>query len=247
MNKISSIADSLYTKHYKSKQIRQEKVLQAKYLLTKISFLKFQKSENILDVGCGIGMLGNQIKRKFKVNVFGVDSNRQAISEAKKLGVNAKLADIEGRLPYEKAFFDKIFCVQVIEHIVNPDAMLQEIRRVLKKDGMLIITTPNLAVWFNRIIFLFGQQPFFTEVSTRDKTLGLKFTRKFTDTIEPVGHLRVFTHSALKDILEFHGFEIEKSLAGEVNYFPKPMQIIDRMFSFIPGLGTDLIMVARKK
>ena len=53
----------------------------------------------------------------------------------------------------------------MIEHLYNPDHMLEECRRVLKPGGLLIISTPNLQAWYNRILFLFGVQPIFYEVS----------------------------------------------------------------------------------
>src|SRR3989344_5745663 len=119
--------------------------------------------------------------------------------------IKAKFGDAEKKWDYPDGYFDIVIMSHIIEHVVNPDHLLSEARRVLKRKGLVIINTPNLAAWFNRILLLFGFQPFFTEVSSLDKTLGLKFTRKLTPYTNPLGHLRVFTGGALKDIMEMHG------------------------------------------
>ena len=117
----------------------------------------------------------------------------------------------------------------------------------LKKDGYFYISTPNLASWFNRVIFLFGYQPFFTEISNEDKTLGLKFTQAFTKNRAPLGHIRVFTLKGLIDLLEYHGFVIMNKYGGKIEYLPRFMKPFDKFFSNFPYLASDLFVVARKK
>jgi len=101
---------------------------------------------------------------------------------------------------------------------------LKEAFRVLKTDGYLVITTPNLAAWFNRLIFLFGYQPFFLEPSTKDKTVGLGFTRRLMPNRKPVGHIRCFTLKALKDILVLHGYKIVLVKGNTGYYLPNFMR-----------------------
>ena len=247
-NKIKTFSgDSNYTAEYSNEAYVQKRIEDADRLLSQISNkVKFKKEQKILDVGCGTGEIGRIIKKKFGSNVHGLDINSTAVARAQENGVIAKVHDVESKWPYKENTFDAIFCIQMIEHMVNPDFFLQESRRVLKKNGYVIITTPNLAAWFNRILLLLGFQPFFTEVSTIDKTCGLSFTRRLTTYRKPMGHLRVFTLKALEDILHIHRYKIKLKRGSAVSYFPTYISFVDSIISNIPSFASDLVIVARK-
>jgi SAM-dependent methyltransferase len=197
----------------------------------------------VLDVACGISTLGTN----FSNQIYGIDLNPQAVKVAKKYGIKARIGDVEKKWNYPDEYFDIVIASHIIEHVVNPDQFILEAKRVLKKNGLLIVATPNLAAWFNRILLFFGFQPFFTEVSTLDKTLGLKFTRKLTPLRSPLGHLRVFTVGSLKDILEFHEFKITKIAGAQFLAFPPLLLFIDTFFSHIVGLASNVIIVGKKR
>lgn len=204
--------------------------------------IPFYPDKRILDVACGISTLG----KTFSNDVYGLDINPEAVKVARKNGVKARLGDVEKQWEYPDSYFDIVIASHIIEHVVNPDQLILESKRVLKKGGLLIVASPNLAAWFNRILLLFGIQPFFTEVSSVDKTLGLKFTRKFTSLRNPLGHLRIFTHGSLKDILELHGFKILKIAGTEFLSFPAPLLFIDRLCSHIVSLASNIIIIGKK-
>ncbi|MEJ8669191.1 class I SAM-dependent methyltransferase [Streptomyces sp. MS1.AVA.1] len=73
----------------------------------------------------------------------------------------------DGGLPFRTGSADAVLFSEVIEHLVDPDAALDEIRRVLRPGGHLMLSTPNLAAWYNRALLLAGVQPVFSEVSLR--------------------------------------------------------------------------------
>lgn len=229
-----------------NQEVISEKELQADYFLSRIGTEYIKKGSKVLDVGCGTGIIGAKIQSRLKASVVGMDLSQEMVKVAKKNGIETKTVDLDQRWPFNSSSFDCVIIVQVLEHVFNPDNLIQESRRVLKTGGCLIVTTPNLAAWFNRILLLLGFQPFFTEVSTKDKTIGLKFTRKITPNREPVGHLRVFTLAALEDLLKLYGFDIIQKTGGRVSYFPRLMSTLDYLFSFFPALATDLIVVATK-
>jgi hypothetical protein len=133
-----------------------------------------------------------------------------------------------------------------VEHLYNPDAALDEFHRVLKNNGLLILSTPNLASWYNRILLLFGIQPYYMETSTVDKTVGLKFIKNLGASTIPVGHVRIFTLTAIKDLLELHGFETLEVVGLPGLSLPQPMLIVDRYLSKIPGICSDPMLIARK-
>lgn len=205
--------------------------------------ISFDPDKKILDVACGISTLG----KEFGNQVYGLDLNPEAVRLAQKNGINAKVGDVEKKWDYPDEYFDVVIASHIIEHVVNPDHLILEAKRVLKKNGLFIVATPNLAAWFNRILLLLGFQPFFTEVSTIDKTLGLKFTRRLTFLRSPLGHLRLFTLGSLRDILELNKFKIVKTSGAEFLSFPPPLLLADRMFSYITSLSSSIIIVGKKK
>lgn len=205
--------------------------------------ISFDPDKRILDVACGISTLG----KEFGSQVYGLDLNPEAVRVAQKNDINAKIGDVEKKWDYSDNYFDIVIASHIIEHVVNPDQLILEAKRVLKKGGLFIVATPNLAAWFNRILLFFGVQPFFTEVSTVDKTLGLKFTRKFTSLRNPLGHLRVYTLDSLKDILQLHGFKTIKTSGAEFLSFPAPLLFLDRLCSHIVSLASSIIIVGKKE
>lgn len=214
----------------------------ARSIRKRLQTIPFSSNKKVLDLACGVNLLG----KTFSDNVYAIDTSKEAIRFARKNGINAKLGDVEKKFDYPNNYFDIVIASQIIEHLVNPDHLILEAKRVLKKGGIIIIITPNLASWLNRGLLLFGFQPFFTEVSTIDKTLGIKFIRKFTKVRSTVGHLRLFTPGALKDILELHEFKVSKTAGMEFSPFPFPLNLLDIVFSISPSLGSNIIIVGIK-
>ncbi len=101
----------------------------------------------VLDIASGIGYGANLLAADSKISkVYGVDVSQEAIREAKGLYHSSKLQFrvIDGiKLPFEDKFFDAIVSFETIEHTWCPTEFLLELNRVLKDDGMLIISTPN--------------------------------------------------------------------------------------------------------
>lgn len=211
-------------------------------LRNKIKTIPYDERHTVLDVACGVSVLG----KCFGKHVYGIDMNREAVTAAKKNGIQAKRGDVEEPWDYPDGFFDVVIASHIIEHMTSPDHLLREAKRVLKDGGTILLITPNLAAWFNRILLLFGFQPFFTEVSTVDKTLGLTPFRSLHGGTTPLGHLRLFTPGALKDLVELHGFGIVQTGAMEFGSFPPPLSYIDKLFSNVPSLAACLFVVAKK-
>lgn len=208
----------------------------------KLSEISFSPEKRVLDLACGI----SPFSKSFGGKVCGIDDNQEAVKLANKNGIKAKLGNVEERFDYPNNYFDFVIASHIIEHLINPDHLILESKRVLKRGGLLIVITPNLASWMNRLLLLFGFQPFFSEVSTVDKTLGIKFSRKFTKVRSTVGHMRIFTPGALKDILEFHGFSIYKTAGVEFVAFPYFLRLLDRLLSINFSIASNIIVVGKK-
>lgn len=111
---------------------------------------KSQRSGRILDVGCGsypYFLTTTKFKEK-----YGIDPsvNLSLVNDAgiilKKIKIN------KNALPFKNNYFDVVTMLAVFEHIENNDliAVIKEIRKILKKDGILIITTP--APWSDKLL-----------------------------------------------------------------------------------------------
>jgi len=203
--------------------------------------------KKILDVGCGDGRFIVQFKEI--CDVFGVDISQVAVNKARHIAINAYKIDASSeKLPFDDSFFDIVYIGDVIEHLVDPDFALEEIRRVLRPEGTLCLSTPNLASWYNRILLFLGIQPIFTEVSS-EYILGRKLTLLGQHS-KPVGHLRLFTLSSLRDLLELHEYNIT-SVYGAANYYVEKKSVIMRLaehiFSHAPSLASIMIAVANPK
>lgn len=225
---------------------RQKSLYQRERIALKIINTLKEKT-NILDIGCGDGtFLANIKANNPQVKLYGVDFSKFQLEKAKTIAT-VKQANLEKGIPFKENTFDVIYCAEVIEHLFNPDFLLEECNRILKKNGYLILSTPNLCAWFNRILFPLGIQPLFLEPSTKSKCIGAGPLKRLKDGTTPVGHVRIFNKDAITDLLTENGFQIIK-IKGAVfeSGLPKPILLIDNIFKFIPSFAADLIILAKK-
>ena len=104
--------------------------------------------KNILDVGCGGGILAESMAR-LGGNVTGIDQSDIAIKIAKlhakenNLSINYKLLNIEDFLKKDSNKFDVITCLEMIEHVPDPASIITSCAKKLKKNGRLYVSTIN--------------------------------------------------------------------------------------------------------
>jgi SAM-dependent methyltransferase len=189
----------------------------------------------LLDIGCGRrAVIGANVDSADEYCACDIVQPLAELSCFAKVNLNEEsVADIfSGR-------FDVVFCGEVIEHLFSPDALLEDVRTLLEPHGLLLISTPNLAYWANRLLLLAGISPLFVENSARVK-LGRRF-RSLGQASPTQGHVRLFTHSAMRDFLALHGFEVLRARAVPVWPFA-----IDRIVCrFSSSLAPDNVYVAR--
>jgi ubiquinone/menaquinone biosynthesis C-methylase UbiE len=199
-----------------------------------------------LDLGCGTGRFAASFRQRFKVIVLGVDSSIKAKSLSQKNLIEVKVSDLNEALPFDKNSQDFIISIEVLEHLVNPDGFLNEIKRILKPGGYLILTTPNLASWYNRVLLVLGIQPILTEVSTKSKAFGMGFLKQYISNPPPAGHLRIATKNALYDMINYYGFRNIKIFGMQIHGTFGIFQPLDAFFSHIPSIASDLIIICQK-
>lgn len=105
-------------------------------------YYEIRDGAKVLDVGCNNGEFMALLRDKKKCKVWGVDLSEVALAEAKKKDLNVSLADCEN-LPFRDSSFDVVVLMEVLVHVYNPGKALQEIRRVLKPNGILLGSTPH--------------------------------------------------------------------------------------------------------
>ena len=104
--------------------------------------------KNILDVGCGGGILAESMAR-LGGNVTGIDQSDIAIKIAKlhakenNLSIDYKLLNIEDFLKKDSNKFDVITCLEMIEHVPDPASIITSCAKKLKKNGRLYVSTIN--------------------------------------------------------------------------------------------------------
>src|SRR5258708_7399625 len=118
----------------------------------------------------------------------------------------------------------------------------------MKKGSYLIITTPNLASWFNRILLLLGKQPYKTEASYLH-TLPIFSIGNFTFpenlSTAASGHIRVMTLDMLNKLLKFYGFKSKREL-GRTTLTKPILRQFDNLISSYPSLASGLVVEFEK-
>ncbi|MFH0775357.1 MAG: class I SAM-dependent methyltransferase [bacterium] len=101
------------------------------------------KEDKLLEIGCGTGYQFPYLIGKCK-EYIGIDISFSSSKEAKKESSDSLLILTDAKaLSLKNNSFDVVFCLEVLEHIVNPETVFQEIRRVLKVGGRVVVSTPN--------------------------------------------------------------------------------------------------------
>lgn len=198
-----------------------------------------------VDIGCGDGMATAVASAHCSktpgadVTVVGLDWSSVALGRARRRGVPVARASVDGfGLPLASGSVDVVLMSELIEHLVDTDAALAEAGRVLVPGGTLLLSTPNLAAWYNRVLLALGVQPLFTEVSLR----GI-YGRPGR---EVVGHLRIFTRRALVELLSATGFVDVVVTGAPYHDVPRPLRPLDRLFCRTPSLSSILLASGRR-
>jgi SAM-dependent methyltransferase len=137
--------------------------------------------DRVLDLGCGAGRFLALLD-----DAVGVEIAQEAAARARANVPGADVRVAEAELPVGHAEFDLVWCSEVLEHIPDVGATLNEIRRVLRPGGRALLTVPH---------------------HSRLSAAVIALTR-FEAHFDPLGqHVRFFTRRSLTDTLAFAGFE----------------------------------------
>ena len=112
-------------------------------IFNKLLLKKEMKNKKFLEVGCGLGYFSNKAS-EFGAKVTGIDIGPKLIKINKQKTPNGKfLVSSASRLKFNDESFDIVLSTEVIEHVDHQNKAINEMFRVLKSNGILVITTPN--------------------------------------------------------------------------------------------------------
>lgn len=144
-----------------------------------------------LDVGCGAGVFGAELKKKTGCEVWGVEPDGQAFAQAVTQLDRAVHGFFGADLGLPEQFFDCIYFNDVLEHMVEPAVALALASKLLAKNGRVIASVPNLRHFPTLWRLVMRGEWNYAECGILDHT-----------------HLRFFTRSSLEEFFRANGFKI---------------------------------------
>jgi ubiquinone/menaquinone biosynthesis C-methylase UbiE len=130
-----------------NKQVKQKysNVLE-EHLQRYILACEYVKDKKVLDAACGSGYGTKMLKDAGAASCYGLDISEESVKNAQKIYGAENIGYFTGdvnALPYENATFDIVVSFETIEHILDGKKWIKESSRILKEDGIFIVSTPN--------------------------------------------------------------------------------------------------------
>lgn len=192
---------------------------------------------SLLDIGCGAGLLSNPIAQR-GLEVTGIDLSEASLEIAKKYDGTKKVRYLKAsaeKLPFEDESFDCVTALDLLEHVENPESVICEAGRVLKKNGLFFFHTfnRNFLSW---LLVIKG-----VEWCVPGTPESMHIYRLF---IKPE-ELRAMCHSARLEVHEIRGLKPHFSLPILKMALTRKVPD-DLRFHFTPSLLTGYVGYARK-
>ncbi len=181
----------------------------------------------VLDVGCWDGQFIARVLHDDRV--VGVDVSHAALRAALRHQVRAVRAQVEAGLPFAGNVFATVVAAEIIEHVFDTQAVIDELARVLRPGGWLAMTTPNLVALSGRAQILLGRSPHNVEF---DASAGTS------------GHIRYFTFDTLEQLLRRAGLRPLGRWTNVAHF--SVLGSSETVGRLRPTLGHTLISVAEK-
>jgi len=191
-------------------------------------------SRRVLDLGCGSGALGREIKRVIDCEIVGVTYSVEEAALAGPALDTVLVRDLNTFDPVEAGEFDCVICSHILEHLYAPEELLQRLHKSLKVDGSLIVALPNVLHWRQRLMFVRGRFRY-TDGGIMDRT-----------------HFRFFDWATAHALLEDNGFEVITCHADGTFPLSRFLFRVGRWLDLasakmLPGLlGVQFVMVCRR-
>ncbi len=194
---------------------------------------KYLKDNNIssgklLDIGCTDGEFSAPLI-EIGFDCYGLEFMDKAIEESTQKGIKVTKGSFIEDFPFADNTFDIVFGGEVIEHTTDDSYFLSETNRVLKDGGILIITTPNLVSFGNRLLMLLGKLPRFAYAEF---------------------HYRIYNKALITRKIESSGFKVIKTYSNYIlmsRFFNKYIGIVGEFLgTYLPSFGENFIVISKK-
>lgn len=203
-------------------------------------------SIKVLDLGCGAGTVSEQLV-KYSHEVHGIHIQDEAVRRACVRGPKAQVYDINNGIPFDSETFDVFIATDILEHLFEPQFILEEIHIVLKKDGYAIVLLLLHFDIIQRLKILFGVGIVSYE--------HLQYSANYRSW--NYVRIRFFTLNEVYEFCRLCGFNIEKQIFRPLvfKFKSKLLRLLFRVIlnsyvaRFIPGLfasGICMRLVKRK-
>ena len=136
------------SKHYNSNNAFEARLFNKKRSII-ANLLQDSGAKSVVDVGCGDGGLAEILQFK-KIKYFGIDVSKTQIGFAKNSIKNSSFTFIVGdaaKMKLKENSFDAAICTDVIEHVREPLAVFENLKRIVKSSGLIILSIPNEYLW----------------------------------------------------------------------------------------------------
>ena len=180
--------EAVYEDSYQTEAVPVPPFLANRLDRTVESFASFRRSGRLLDVGFGGGDLLDAASRAGWI-VSGVEVVPAAVNAARQRGIDAVLGTL-AQAQYVSESFDVVLATEILEHLIEVGSLLDEIRRVLRKGGMLWITTPH------------------------GRGLSARLLGTSWSVIAPPEHVQLFSVRGIRQLLARHGFQAQVATEG---------------------------------
>jgi len=218
--------------------------------LLKLNKIKIKKKNKIMDLGCGNGILSNQIEKKFKVKIDRVDSNAETLKLNRNVRGRLICYNISNKNKKYKSYYDIIFLFDVIEHVKYHQNFLKNTLYHLNDNGILIINVPSLQLFYSKYDSAVGH------LRRYDKKLINKIFYKSKLNIHSMSYWGFFMLPILlirKIVLFFYDNNSKNKIVKSgwetnkiINFFMKTIMKIELAIFKKQILGSSLMIILKK-
>ena len=149
-------------------------------------------SGRVLEIGCAGGLTLEYLRRNFDCDAVGLDYSEEAAGMARARGFDVRVCDLNSQeLPFDTGEFDYILIGDVLEHLYDPWKVLTAVTRILKDDGTILLSIPNVKHYSLLKHLILRDRWEYTESGLLDVT-----------------HIRFFTLKSIRGLLSRSGLVV---------------------------------------